>query len=134
MQQPEQGAAKQSPTSEAPKTSQPLICLVPDSVIKVNQAQSNTAAPGNSLRAGARAAWPGCSLHLLEVGNAGGFGRDAAPKALTLPVPPGQAAGAQKGGKGLVGAAAGMWSRGGSEGAGRGEELSSNQTWTDDAS
>lgn len=51
MHQPEQGAAKQSPTSEAPKTTQPLICLVPDSVIKVNQAQSNTGAPGNSLPA-----------------------------------------------------------------------------------
>lgn len=51
MHQPEQGAAKQSPTSEAPKTSQPLMCLVPDSVIKVNQAQSNTGAPGNSLPA-----------------------------------------------------------------------------------
>lgn len=104
MQQPEQGAAKQSPTSEAPKTSQPLICLVPGSVIKVNQAQSNTAAPGNSLRAGARAAWPGWSLHVLEVGNAGGFGRDGAPRALTLPVPPGQAE-HRNVPKGLVGAA-----------------------------
>lgn len=51
MHQPEQEAAKQSPTSEAPKTTQPLICLVPDSVIKVNQAQSNTGAPRNSLPA-----------------------------------------------------------------------------------
>lgn len=51
MHQPEQGAAKQSPASEPPKTTQPLICLIPDSVIKVNQAQSNTGAPGNSLSA-----------------------------------------------------------------------------------